>query len=223
MFTPIKHSIPGYGNLTTKNEVEVLKQKVRKMESDIVSKDDYISAIRKIILGEKDITNYELVKDDVADTTLNEEPTEEEYQLRMDVEKKEKFSITNKNSIYSSKNLRPPLRGTISSKFDIKKDHFGIDVVAAKGTAIEAVSDGTVIMSEYSIKTGHTLVLMHENNLVTCYKHNSILLKKIGNLVKAGEAIAIIGNTGAMTDGPHLHFEMWLDGKPIDPATLINF
>jgi murein DD-endopeptidase MepM/ murein hydrolase activator NlpD len=104
-----------------------------------------------------------------------------------------------------------------------EKRHFGIDILAPRNTPIKSALDGWVVQSDWTLETGNTIGIQHENNIITFYKHNSVLLKKVGSYVKAGEAVAIIGNTGEMTDGPHLHFELWYKGNPVDPADYINF
>jgi murein DD-endopeptidase MepM/ murein hydrolase activator NlpD len=116
-----------------------------------------------------------------------------------------------------------PLKGEITSQFDLKKNHIGVDIVAPKNTAIKSALSGYVFLADWTLETGHTIGIQHANNLITFYKHNAALLKKVGAFVKAGEAIAIIGNTGTKTDGPHLHFELWYKGIVMDPTDFISF
>jgi murein DD-endopeptidase MepM/ murein hydrolase activator NlpD len=116
-----------------------------------------------------------------------------------------------------------PLRGIVSDTFSAKNKHYGVDVVAPKGAVIKATQGGTVIVSTWSADTGHMLAVQHPNNIVSFYKHNSSLLKKQGDQVNAGEAIAIIGNSGELTDGPHLHFELWFHGQPVNPQRYMQF
>ena len=116
-----------------------------------------------------------------------------------------------------------PLKGLISDSFNLKNDHFGVDVLAAENEAIKASLGGTVVFSDWTTETGYSIAIQHENNLISFYKHNSVLLKKTGELVKAGDVIAIIGNSGEFSSGPHLHFEMWHKGKAIDPEHHILF
>ena len=116
-----------------------------------------------------------------------------------------------------------PLEGTVTQSYDISEEHFGIDIVAPKNEAVKAVLRGTVIFAEWTVETGYVIQIQHENNLTSIYKHNSVLLKKVGEEVKVGEAIAIVGNTGELSSGPHLHFELWQEGVPLDPENYINF
>jgi murein DD-endopeptidase MepM/ murein hydrolase activator NlpD len=117
----------------------------------------------------------------------------------------------------------PPLRGIVTSTFDMKLDHFGVDVVAQANAAVKACLAGTVTLSSWTTDAGHVLQVQHPNDLISIYKHNSVLLKKVGDKVKAGEAIAIVGDSGELTSGPHLHFELWLDGTPVDPQAFMVF
>lgn len=117
----------------------------------------------------------------------------------------------------------PPLKGIISEKYDAKTKHYGTDIVAKENEAIKAVADGTVIMASWTDDTGNVIALQHKGNIISIYKHNSVLLRKVGDFVKAGQAIAIVGNTGKYTSGPHLHFELWHEGNPINAEKVISF
>ena len=119
--------------------------------------------------------------------------------------------------------LFPPVNGTISESYNAKEKHFGIDVVVAKNTPVKATSDGTVIFSEWTAETGYVIIIEHSYGLISIYKHNASLTKSQGELVKSGEVIATAGNTGELTTGPHLHFELWSDGYPINPTNFIDF
>ena len=116
-----------------------------------------------------------------------------------------------------------PLKGFVTNNFNALNSHYGIDIVAKKNEPIKATLDGTVIFCDWTIKTGYVIAIQHQNNIISVYKHNSALMKKEGNYVKAGEVIAIIGNTGELTSGPHLHFELWYDGKAVNPKEFMRF
>ena len=120
-------------------------------------------------------------------------------------------------------NFFAPVNGTISAPFMNPQGHLGVDVLTPKNTAVKAALEGIVISSDWTLETGNTITIQHINNILTSYKHNSVLLKKVGSHVKAGEAIAIVGNSGKLTSGPHLHFELWVNGKPLNPQDFINF
>ena len=130
------------------------------------------------------------------------------------------------SSILSSADYRylmPPISGVISSGFDAATEHFGVDILAPHDTPVKAIWDGHVITADWTLETGYTIGIQHSNDMVSFYKHNATLLKRNGAFVRAGEAIAIIGNTGKLSSGPHLHFELWLQGKPVDPTNYIDF
>jgi murein DD-endopeptidase MepM/ murein hydrolase activator NlpD len=132
-------------------------------------------------------------------------------------------AITPRDIPLEQLNFIPPVSGDVTAAFDLKKSHFGIDVSAPKNTAVKSAADGMVISAGYTVETGYSIAIQHPNNVVTMYKHNSVLLKEAGTAVKAGEAIAIIGNSGENTSGPHLHFELWHKGRPVNPADFLNF
>ena len=116
-----------------------------------------------------------------------------------------------------------PLKGEITNRFDLKKGHYGIDVIASNNEAVKAILNGTVVYADWTPENGHVIQLQHAQNLVSTYKHNSFLLKKTGDLVKAGDAVAIVGNSGELSTGPHLHFELWHNGIPLDPEKFVVF
>ena len=117
----------------------------------------------------------------------------------------------------------PPISGEVSKSFNMEEKHFGVDIIAPKNTPIKATLDGFVISADWNLETGNTICLQHKGDVITFYKHNSALLKKVGDIVQAGEAIAIIGDTGDHSSGPHLHFELWHKGIPIDARDYVNF
>jgi murein DD-endopeptidase MepM/ murein hydrolase activator NlpD len=116
-----------------------------------------------------------------------------------------------------------PITGFVSDHYDIKKGHYGIDVVAKTNEPVKCVADGTVVMASWTQDAGHVIAVQHRGNLVTVYKHNAGLLKKVGSFVNAGDIISIVGNSGEMTDGPHLHFEMWYNGNSLNPEDFVTF
>lgn len=118
--------------------------------------------------------------------------------------------------------LMPPITGVVRMAYDANISHYGVDIIAPANSAVKCTLDGQVIESDWTLEGGNTIIVQHDYNLLSIYKHNSALLKKKGDHVKAGEALAIIGNTGLHTDGPHVHFELWLDGEPLDPAAYIE-
>lgn len=115
------------------------------------------------------------------------------------------------------------MKGTLTNRFDPVNKHFGIDIVSNPNEPIKSTLDGTVVLANFTSETGWVIGIQHSNNLFSFYKHNSALLKKVGDFVKAGEVIAVIGNSGELSEGPHLHFELWFNGTSLDPKKYIAF
>ena len=155
------------------------------------------------------------------DSILREEIENEEVleDVRALLDEGGDLSLQSMKEIY----FTPPVRGDVSAGFMPENTHYGIDIMAPKNTPILAMMDGIVITSDWTLETGNTLGIQHDHNIVSFYKHNSANLKSVGESVKAGEAVAIIGNTGTLTTGPHLHFELWINGQCVDPSEYINF
>jgi len=152
-----------------------------------------------------------------------------EDSLLQQIEQEEKNNLSIIDAGDRSDNLSklnfftPVSKGLIINRFDKKGGHFGLDILAAPDAGISAVLDGTVIVATWTLATGHVIQVQHSNNLISLYKHNSVLLKSVGSHVKAGEPIAIIGNSGELTTGPHLHFELWHNGTALNPENYIVF
>jgi murein DD-endopeptidase MepM/ murein hydrolase activator NlpD len=206
-----------------------LTEQVDSLEELALTHQNYIKNIQNIIENKPLIENPESdeKKEKDGEAIVAEDLTEVhplDSQLRKEFEGKKAENIVRKSkSEMSNIVLFPPLRGLVLKKFAPANKHYGIDIVAKKGEMIKAIADGTVIMSSWTQDTGFVLAVQHKNSTVSFYKHNSVLLKKIGDIVKTGEAVAIIGNSGELTDGPHLHFELWYDGTPVNPEEFIMF
>ena len=119
--------------------------------------------------------------------------------------------------------LFPPVNGTISEAYNVKEKHYAVDIIVAKNTPVKATADGTVIFADWTTEAGYVIILEHSQSLISVYKHNAMLTKAQGDIVTEGEVIATTGNTGSITTGPHLHFELWSDGYPINPTNFIDF
>ena len=227
-FTPLKEFIPGYAN------VNVRKQGVENyLKSDSISialaqNNLYIENIKHIIQGEIiELDNKTVIDSNVSYEGIVNDPIEEDSVLRNMIETEEKYNLFNKAGStpgnISSFIFLQPLKGTVTNRFNMREKHFGIDVVAPKNEAIKATLDGTVIFAEWTAETGYVIQLQHADNIVSIYKHNSVLHKKVGDHVKAGEVIAIVGNSGELSTGPHLHFELWYNGIAINPEDYMMF
>lgn len=232
-FTPLKEFIPGYGDLDLRKDLLELQVKSDSLAIVVQQQDTWLQNVRSILAGEVDSTYYNdtLTAEETLmyDTIKLDKIPIEDVLLRKEIEKEENYALTfnsndeNKNMGLSDLNLFTPVKGYVTSKFDPNAEHFGIDIVAPENESIKATLEGTVILSTWSAETGHVIAIQHGYDLVSFYKHNSVLLKKVGNFVKTGEVIAIIGNSGELSSGPHLHFELWKKGVPVDPETYIVF
>tara|TARA_B100001564_G_scaffold310603_1_gene282384 strand:- start:34 stop:915 length:882 start_codon:yes stop_codon:yes gene_type:complete len=145
---------------------------------------------------------------------------EGDLELRNKVEREDRFALKKSGPLSTGEigfNF-PPLNGVISDGFDLSSGHIGVDILGAEGSLIHAVDDGTVLISTYTAENGYVIVLQHSNNRVSVYKHNSTLLKEVGDVVRKGDPVAAVGTSGYQSTGPHLHFEWWVKGRPIDPS-----
>ena len=232
-FTPLREYIPGYPSVGLQRKLYQLQFKADSIERDLVRKDIYIKNIKDVING-KDLTTEVPVVPDPKHRykDIKIKRSMEDSMLRMEVESQNKYSIsrigTSENILRKKLALGNilffiPLKGVITNEFDPITKHFGVDVVAKKDEAVKAVLDGTVILSDWTIETGYVIIIQHQQNIISVYKHNSALMKKSGDIVKAGDPIAIIGETGEIQTGPHLHFELWNDGNPVNPKEYISF
>jgi murein DD-endopeptidase MepM/ murein hydrolase activator NlpD len=225
-----------FANNALKKEMENFYKELDSLNREINNNKNYIESLKKI-----SSENFEYEKDAVKDTaklnadagvkTFADVPAKsDETKKLMDDTRKEKEITKLVQSIFTDETNRfdkssfiPPIRGIVSDTFAPGRNHFGTDIVAAKGSVIVAARNGTVILSTWSADTGHMIGIQHNNNLVSWYKHNSARLKNLGDRVSAGEPIAVIGNSGEMSSGPHLHFELWYNGQPVNPQKYIEF
>ena len=229
-FTPLRKLTPGYGDIRQHKEVFSLYKQIDDLEKELTAQKTYTTAFRKMITG--DVSTEDSIKDEkivFQENQINVERSKEDEQLRKEIEARS-ASSQQQNQNQNSKSIEieeinffPPLKGQISANFNLEKKHFGVDIVAPKNTPIKAVMDGMVIGSDWTLENGKTIIVQHKGNIISVYKHNSALLKEIGDKVQSGEAIAIIGNTGILTSGPHLHFELWNNGRAVDTKEYIEF
>ena len=226
-FTQLKEYVPGYSSLELLKSSTELSFKTDSMENVISINDQYINSIKKVLSGELDTIafNRDSILNEINKDKLTSElsPSREDSLLRKYIEEEDRFNLTTSQLIIENKNLYQPVLGEITQKFNYKEEHFAIDIAVDTGTPIKAVSDGRVVLSEWTMETGHVIIVDHGDMLLSVYKHNSSLLKSQNELVTAGEVIALSGNQGTLTTGPHLHFELWKNGVPIDPEEFFNF
>jgi murein DD-endopeptidase MepM/ murein hydrolase activator NlpD len=226
-FTPLKRLVPGYAEPTQHPEYIKLSKKMAALEEELTSYKLYYEHFNKLIRQPDSISAPKVaytsrIKEKSNPIQKNDQPVNQEPK-RADnpiITSPPPSSILNQADY---RYLMPPISGVISSGFDAKTDHIGVDILAPHDTPVKAIWDGHVITADWTLETGYTIGIQHSNDMVSFYKHNATLLKRNGAFVRAGEAIAIVGNTGKMSSGPHLHFELWLQGKPVDPTNYIDF
>jgi murein DD-endopeptidase MepM/ murein hydrolase activator NlpD len=220
-FTPLKRLTPGYASI--ENNIYVIKMKtyVDDLEKQISMQEKYNSTLRKLLVGNGD----SLVLPDVSieNTEINQNAGDDDFEEIYTVPNKNPNMINRKKSALASYYFIPPLDGKVINKVEFKTGHYGVDITGVKNAPIKATMEGIVVLADYTSATGYTIAIQHPNDMLSIYKHNTKLLKDIGNFVANGEAIAIIGNTGELTDGPHLHFELWYKSTPLNPEDYIIF
>ena len=213
-FTPIKEAIPGFGNsYMSSSKVLHLQNRVDSFERVVSDYNIYFDSLKKVLKGDTSKTSLRL--NDNSGSLFHYASYPEPRQLNK--------SATRKLTNFQIRQLFPPVEGYISQHFDAGEDHYAMDIITQPNAPVKAVDEGTVIYSEWSAQTGNNIIIQHPDNLISVYKHNSVLLKKVGTFVSRGDVIALVGNSGEFTTGPHLHFELWVDGSPTDPEEFISF
>jgi len=227
-FTPLREYIPGYADVEIRRDLVRLSVKSDSLEQAILQQNAFIENIGSVLSGNtspESLTNKPAKNEKFENLSMS--PTAKENELRKEYEEQDEYSLSLGNdatkSGISNFFFFTPLKGLISGSFKTKEQHYGIDIVGPENEAIKCTLDGTVILAIWSSETGYTITVQHSNNVISVYKHNSVLLKKVGDFVKAGEPIAIIGNSGKETSGPHLHFELWYNGNAINPQDYMVF
>lgn len=229
-FTPLREYIPGYTDLSVKRNLVAVTLKADSLDYQLYAQEQYLANLLNVLNDKMDTIKplKEFTAANLYDTLRRLSKAEEDSLLRMQMESGDRFELNepDKRSFASgigSVAFFSPLKGTITTKFSPAQKHFGVDVVAGPNEVIKSCLDGTVVMANFTSETGYVIGVQHSNNVFTLYKHNSALLKTTGDYVKAGEVIAIIGNTGEFSTGPHLHFELWYNGSPVNPLEYLSF
>ncbi len=224
--TGLREYIPGYPKAEFRQMLIKNALQVDSLENELTKRDEFFKGIKAIISGDVPEDNL------VIDSTVSNRVVEfEEYNhdsIFQDKLLAEQLSLSIQNSNnnqpgLSQLNFFVPVKGLVTNHFKSTADHFGVDLVSDSNARISSVLDGTIIFSGWTIETGYTIYIQHSADLISVYKHNAELLKKTGDKVKAGEAIAIIGNSGELSTGPHLHFELWHNGTAMNPEEYIDF
>lgn len=224
--TGLREYIPGFPKAEYRQVLVATALRVDSLENELKKRDEFFMGIQSIMNGEKP---EEVI---LAETDI--EPNEVEFQrynhdsVFQDklLAEQTSLSLGNENPMgmsLSQVHFFVPVKGIVSNSYKSSANHLGVDLVGEPNSRISSVLDGTVVFSGWTIETGYVIYIQHEAELISAYKHNAELLKNVGDKVRAGEAIAIIGNTGELTTGPHLHFELWHNGTPVDPEEYIDF
>ena len=226
-FTDLRVFIPGYPDGNMRQMIAQNALRVDSLENELLKRDRFFKSIRLVLNG-GDTTSLERSREDTAryrNDTIRFQISEQENEFRAAIEERERFNLSlgMKEQNHDYYHFFPPVEGIVTQSFDEKKRHYGTDIVAKANAKVAAVLDGVVIFTDWTVKTGYVIQVQHTNDLISVYKHNTILLKKQGDYVRAGEVLGVVGNTGEESSGPHLHFELWRAGNPLNPENFIKF
>jgi len=225
-FTPLREYIPGYSSTKLKKEATQLVYKVDSLEQVLEVNNVYIKKVKELLTGE--VSEVLFDKDSVLQViqydkdTMSLEPSEVDLEFRQEIERADRYSIFNEATKDADIVFFAPVVGTLTEGYNAKLKHFAVDIAVEMGTPVKAVADGTVIFAEWTAQTGHVIIVEHIQGFISIYKHNTSLHKQQGDIVVSGEVIASAGDTGELSTGPHLHFELWNEGYPVNPINYID-
>ena len=226
-FTSLKEFIPGYASNLMRKQAVLNASKLDSLTVSYNQSLNQLNSIKRVLTGDIEFEEFRerefKLDTENIEVKLNSKKIKGDSLLRSKVEQEDKYNFSININADESFLFFPPVSGYISQKFDPSKKHFAIDIVAKENEPVKSVADGAVIFSEWSSDTGYVIILEHEQGYLSVYKHNESLNYVQGDMVKAGDIIGTIGNTGEYSTGYHLHFELWNDGYPLDPQDFINF
>jgi murein DD-endopeptidase MepM/ murein hydrolase activator NlpD len=229
-FTNLREFIPGYPDITMRRNILMSSLRLDSLDHELAIRDKYFANLNAIISGNppSELNVRQEATRNYKEISFNKSP--EDSALKARIENEERYDLTLGPSTTESvsglagMHFFPPVKGIISGRFDARTKHYGTDIVTKPKALVSSALDGTVFFTGWTMETGFVIQVQHPNNLVSVYKHNASLIKESGDLVRAGEAISIVGDSGELyTSGPHLHFEIWYKGSPIDPEKHILF
>jgi murein DD-endopeptidase MepM/ murein hydrolase activator NlpD len=234
IYTPLKYFIPGFGDYNYRSQIVSLTFRTDSLEHSLEQRALWLDNINNVVNGTVDTNGRKAPNAARRNNTDTSQaisgPSDEEKQLRKDVDEDESYALSYKldkkegaKAQLSEFHFFAPVGGYVTDEFDPGKEHYGIDIAAPLDAPVKATLDGTVISSGWSSETGYVIAIQHKDNVVTLYKHNAKIFKNVGNFVKAGDVIATVGNTGELSSGPHLHFEIWHSGIPLNPRDYVIF
>lgn len=210
-FTPLREYIPGYSNIEDRNNLYKLSVRADSIEQTLVSTSMYLDSLLMILSGTDELGKLDYTQI----SRYSPAPANDD--------KASSMAMNSQSNIYESLFYHKPVEGVVVQKFSPAMNHLGIDIVTPAETPVMAVRDGTVILARWNNEFGNMLVIQHPGNIISVYKHNSLILKKEGEQVKGGQVVAVSGNTGEISTGPHLHFELWINGAPVNPSLFLNY
>ena len=224
--TSLKEYIPGYDSTAMRRQAINNTYLLDSLRQQVFLYDRYFSSVRNVLTGNpglEDISSRSTQSGTDLIEELDFSTNQQDSILRAEVAQEDRFNLFETAGTESNFTLFPPLTGVITQGYDPSKNHFAVDIGVPEKTPVKAVSDGTVILAEWTTETGYVAIIKHEQNLISVYKHNESLAVNQGDLVVSGEVIGFAGSTGILSTGPHLHLELWSDGYPINPTELIEF
>ena len=225
-FTPLKEYFRGYTSIELRENAVENSMKLDSLENLYVTQSNYIKSLRDLLSGNisfEDLDQYDgNIENNIVELEIIETNSADSL-LRAVVEEEDKYNAFDIQGQRFTSVLFPPVKGGLSSVFDIDNKHYGVDIVIPENSPVHSISEGIVVFSEWTSSTGFVIIIEHLNGLTSIYKHNSSIIKNQGDRVDTGEIIAFSGNTGSLTTGPHLHFELWHQGEPVDPQSYIDF
>jgi len=224
--TPIRNYLPGYLDSEIRQAMIDNALKVDSLQQQLIVQSKYLNNVNAILRGDMEIEDIHKQDTITDNSNINLEKSKQTEEFIRNYEEEERYNL----SAATASQLLPdnlyfykPVKGLVSSTINIQEKHYGIDIAAKPKESVLATMKGTVIYAGFDANFGYVINIQHSNGFVSIYKHNALLLKKVGEEVNAGEVIALVGNTGNLSTGEHLHFELWYKGKPVDPSEYINF
>ena len=227
-FTPLKEYFRGYSSVELRESSIENSLKLDSLEKLYITQTRYLNSIKDLLAGN---ISYEDISQDSIRLQSNDnnieleliKPNAEDSLLRALVEEEDKYNAFDISGERFTTVLFPPVNGTLSDRFNLENKHYGVDIAMPENSPVHSISEGIVVFSEWTTETGYVIIVEHLNGLTSIYKHNASIIKFQGEIVETGEIIGFTGNTGELTTGPHLHFELWFQGEPVDPESYIEF
>jgi murein DD-endopeptidase MepM/ murein hydrolase activator NlpD len=224
--TPLKEYFRGYTSIELRENALVNSIKLDSLESLYISQSNYIKSIKDLLSGNISFEELDQNSEYIEASSVELEIVEankEDSLLRALVEEEDKYNAFDLQGERFTTVLFPPVKGILSSEFDYESKHYGVDIAMPENSPVHSISEGIIVFAEWTSETGFVIIIEHLNGLISIYKHNASIIKSQGDRIDTGEIIAFTGNTGSLTTGPHLHFELWYQGEPVDPVSYIEF